>query len=284
MIGEILLVSIGLIGLIIATITDLKYREVPDFLNYFLITTGLSFRFVYSILSTDWLYFLYGLIGLGVAFLFGFILYVTKQWGGGDTKLLMSVGVIFATKPFFINGEDSLFLARMFLNIFLAGALYGIGYGVYLAIKNFDNFKKEFKRIMEGEKIRFIKKLSMTIAAIAFILVLMTKDYATKLILLGFVIFLIFYIYLWVFVKSVENACMFQLIPVNKLAEGDWVVDDVIKNKKVIYRKNKLAVDKRDILMFMKEGVKRVKIKGGIPFVPSFLIGTLFTLIWGSLV
>ena len=137
---------------------------------------------------------------------------------------------------------------------------------------------------MEGEKIRFIKKLSLAIAAIAFILVLIAEDYATKLILLGFVIFLVCYIYLWVFVKSVENACMFQLIPVNKLAEGDWVVEDVIKNKKVIYKQNKLAVDKRDILMFMKEGIKKVKIKGGIPFVPSFLIGTLFTLFWGSIV
>ena len=85
--------------------------------------------------------------------------------------------------------------------------------------------------------------------------------------------------YLYIFVKSVENACMFKIVPVSKLIEGDWVADDIIVNKKIIYNKTKLFVEKKDILMFIKYNVKKVKIKEGIPFVPSFLIGTLVTLI-----
>ena len=50
MFGDILLISLGLFGLLIATITDLKSREVPDYLNYFLISAGFGFRFFYSVL------------------------------------------------------------------------------------------------------------------------------------------------------------------------------------------------------------------------------------------
>ena len=279
---EIFLVSVGVIGLIIATITDIKSREVPDFLNYFLIITGLGFRFFYAIFLKDWVYFLYGLIGLGVAFLIGLTLYITKQWGGGDTKLLMALGVIFATRPFFIK-ENGIFLLSLFFNIFIAGAVYGICYGVYLAVKNRKEFTKEFKNILKSNKIRFIRKLSFIISIISLILFFLSNDLATRIILGFFIIFLVFYIYLWVFVKSVENACMFQLLPVVKLTEGDWVVDDVIVNKKIIYKKDKLAVEKKDILKFIKEGVRKVRIKTGIPFVPSFLIGTILTLIFGNI-
>jgi hypothetical protein len=82
----------------------------------------------------------------------------------------------------------------------------------------------------------------------------------------------------------VENACMFQVIPISKLTDGDWVVEDIKIKGKTLYKKERMTVNKKDVLTFMKEGVKRVRIKTGIPFVPSFLIGTLVSLIFGSLV
>ena len=280
MYGDILITSVALLALIIATITDLKSKEVPDYLSYLLIALGFSYRIFYSILNYDLYYFLYGLLGFGVTFLIGVCLYYSRQWGGGDTKLLMGLGIIFATPPYFI--QEKFFLLNLIFNIFLAGAIYGIFYGVYLAFKNKTKFLKELKRILEGSKIKFIRTFSFIISAILFILVLLSKDYATRIILFGFIIFLMFYIHLWIFVKSVENVCMFKTVQTSKLMDGDWVVEDVIAKKKLIYDKNKLSVEKKDILRFMKEGVKSVKIKDGIPFVPSFLIGTIVTLIFGS--
>ena len=277
MLEEILIISIALIGLIIATITDLKYREVPDYLNYFLIASGFSFRFFYSILSNNWVYFLYGLLGFGVGFLIGLLLYFSKQWGGGDAKLLMGLGVIFATKPYFIQ-DNTNFLLKLILYIFLSGAVYGVFYGVYLAFKHKNKFSAEFKKILRGDKIKFLRIFSFFISLILFALFLNSNDLATKLILLFFILFLLTYVYFWIFLKSIENICMFKIIPVSALEEGDWVIEDIIVNKKFLFNKNKLSVEKKDILRFMREGVKKVKIKVGIPFVPSFLIGTLLSL------
>jgi|SRR3989338_1852160 len=282
MFGDILLISLGLFGLLIATITDLKSREVPDYLNYFLISAGFGFRFFYSVLFENWFYFLYGVLGFLAAFCLGLLLYFTRQWGGGDTKLLMSIGVIFGSKPFFIEDEGVFFL-NLILGIFVTGAVYGFIYGVYLAIKNYKKFKDEFKEILKGEKIKVIRNISFIIAIVSFTLGFLTEDIATKIILIGFSLFLIFYIYFWIFVKAVENVCMYKVVNIEELTDGDWVVDDIYANKKLIYSKDKLGVEKKDILKFMKEGVKKVKIKYGVPFVPSFLIGTILTLIFGNI-
>ncbi len=282
MYGDILLVSLGILGLLIATFTDLKSREVPDYLNYFLISAGFGLRFFYSVLFNDWLYFLYGVFGFLAAFGLGMLFYFTRQWGGGDTKLLMSLGVIFGSKPFFIKDEGIFFL-NLVLSIFVAGAVYGLIYGIYLAVKNYKKFKEEFKIVLNGEKIKVIRNISFIVAVVSFILSFLSPDLATRIILIGFSLFLIFYVYFWIFVKAVENVCMFKVVNVDELTDGDWVVEDVYANKKLIYSKDKLGIEKKDILRFMKEGVKKVKIKYGIPFVPSFLIGTILTLVFGNL-
>jgi hypothetical protein len=194
----------------------------------------------------------------------------------------MALGVIFGTKPFFARDEGIFFL-NLVLSIFMVGAVYGLSYGIYLALKNRKKFKEEFKNVLNGEKIKIIKNISFIVGFICIILAFLSNDTATKIILISFAGFLIFYVYFWIFVKAVENVCMFSIITIDKLTDGDWVVDDVYVNKKLIYSKDKLAVDKNDILRFMKEGVKRVKIKSGIPFVPSFLIGTILTLIFGNI-
>ncbi|MEK6936563.1 MAG: A24 family peptidase [Nanoarchaeota archaeon] len=282
MLTDILLVSLGVFGLIIATITDLKWREVPDYLNYFLITAGFGLRFFHSALFDNWIYFLYGVLGFLAAFGIGIVFYFFRQWGGGDTKLLMSLGVIFGSRPFFIQDEGVFFLNLIF-SIFVTGAVYGLVYGIYLALRNFSKFKEEFNLVMKGEKIRIVKNISFLVALVSFILAYLSKDLATKIILISLSLFLIIYIYFWIFVKAVENVCMYKIVNVNELSDGDWVVDDVYANKKLIYDKNKLGVEKKDILKFMKEGVKKVRVKYGIPFVPSFLIGTVLTLIFGNL-
>ena len=99
MIVDWILVVAGLIGVIIATGFDIftKTREIPDFLNYGLIAIGLGVRAVYSIFTLDYLFFVYGLIGFGAFFIIANLMYYTKQWGGGDCKLLMGLGAIFGS-------------------------------------------------------------------------------------------------------------------------------------------------------------------------------------------
>src|SRR3989338_4002757 len=97
MIVDIILICVGLLGVIIAAISDIKTREVPNIVSYGLIFAGFCLRLIHSVVTHEWGYFLWGAVSFLVIFIVGNILYRTAQWGGGDTKLLMGVGIIFAT-------------------------------------------------------------------------------------------------------------------------------------------------------------------------------------------
>ena len=79
MIIDMILVAVGLAGSLAASVSDIKTREVPDWLNYSLIFSGLSIRLIFSLFSSKWSYFLFGELGFGLMFLFGYLLYLTKQ-------------------------------------------------------------------------------------------------------------------------------------------------------------------------------------------------------------
>ena len=85
--------------------------------------------------------------------------------------------------------------------------------------------------------------------------------------------------YLVTALKSTELACMYKQIQVDKLTEGDWIQNDVYKNKKIIYKVNPYGADKKSIDALKKAKIKQVLVKEGIPFVPPFLLGTILTLI-----
>ena len=97
MIIEYILVITALLWVLFASLSDIKTREVPDWLSYSLIAIGLGLRGINSIYLKDVWFFLYGLIGLTIMFGFGMLMYYTKQWGGGDSKLIMGLGAVFGS-------------------------------------------------------------------------------------------------------------------------------------------------------------------------------------------
>ena len=63
---QIILFSITFIALFLEAVTDIKTREVPDWINYGTIFAGIGIRTLYSSLTSDWIFLLYGLAGLGL--------------------------------------------------------------------------------------------------------------------------------------------------------------------------------------------------------------------------
>ena len=66
----ILMFCLAGILLCIGSYTDMKTREVPDYLTYGMIMIGIGLRFIYTILTGHWQYFLEGFWVLKKAFLF----------------------------------------------------------------------------------------------------------------------------------------------------------------------------------------------------------------------
>ena len=93
--------------------------------------------------------------------------------------------------------------------------------------------------------------------------------------------------YLWLGVKAVENSCMLKYVSPEKLTEGDWIAKDIKIGGKYIAGPKDLGIEKKQIKKLMelykKRKVKKVLIKEGIPFVPSFLIAFILTIIFGNL-
>ena len=273
------LVIVGLIWLIFATVSDIKKREIPDWLNYSLIAIGLGSRLIYSFIMKDFSFILYGLLGFAVFFVFANLMYYTKQWGGGDCKLLMGLGAMFGSYvPVFNFGLYHLaFLVTLIINIFVAGTVYGIIYSLFLGIKNFNKLKIELK------KRKFIEiKVSFIIILVLFILsYFIFSGWFFNLVIMLLVL-LLFCIILLSLLKVVEDVSLYKIIDVDKLVEGDWLAADVVKNNKIICKVRNIGLIKDDISKLKKSKIKKVLVKEGIPFVPGFLIGFLLSIIFGD--
>ena len=92
----------------------------------------------------------------------------------------------------------------------------------------------------------------------------------------GFLIFILPYFYLYA--KSVEEVCMIRKIKTKYLTEGDWLYSDIIIEGKKI-KSNWEGLSKRQLDLIQKKCKKKILIKYGIPFTPSFLLGYIVLLI-----
>ncbi len=254
----VVLLIITFVVLIIGTITDIKTREVPDWLNYSFIAAALGIRLIYSV-DGNWFILQSGIIGLGVTFLFASILYYSAQWGGGDSKLLMGMGAaIGITYPL---TTESLQLFWFFILLLFLGACYGIIWMIVLAVKHWSEFSSLFKKELAENK-----KLHLGLGIAALIL-LIPAIWVLWLMILP--LFMMGFFYLFLFVQIMEKRYFIKSVPVGNLTEGDWLVEEVLNNGKVILSKKTL--EKTDLTLLKKQKVKTVVIKEGIPFVPSFL-------------
>lgn len=273
--ADVILVVLGFVALVFASVNDVRTREVPDWLSYGLIVSGFGVRIFHSLVFSDIWYLLYGLIGFGVMLVIGLVMYYAKQWGGGDAKLVMGMGVAFASVF-----EGLSFLVGFWMNVLIFGALYGLAWSAYLALKNRKVFVMSLRGLLhEKGNMRFVS-LALVFAVVASIFFIHV-DYIKFAISLAALSF-IGYFYVSVFVRAVEDSCMYKWVPVSRLTEGDWVAKPVYVKGKLVCGPKDLGLEKYQITSLKKGKIKKVFVKEGIPFVPSFLISAVVTFIFGN--
>ncbi len=274
-----------IIGLIIGSIIDLKKREVPDLLNYFLITIGIMFGLVTSIVLWNPWPILSSIGGLIGGYLFGALMFYTGQWGGGDAKMLMGIGAIIGMPiigPMSIAQGTLPLFATLILSILFAGAVYCMGFMVYLLIKKQKEIKQYLKK--PKQKIKFQKykiilaSIITVILAISFIprleIIQPTLLIIASMILLGGIAIITS--------KIIEKVCMIKSIPVNELTEGDWIVKDILVKGKKICGPKDLGITLEQIEELKKHHIKEIVVKEGIPFIPGFLLGYIVIVVFGN--
>ena len=135
-------IIVSIIGLLIATYTDLKERIVPNKLNYSLAILGLIIFGIYSITFNEPSFFLFSFIGMCWGFFFGWILWKIGIFAGGDVKLFMGLGALNPLTPALLNmgifdtGPLFLFPIMLFVYSLIAFFPYGMIFVLYKLTKN----------------------------------------------------------------------------------------------------------------------------------------------------
>ncbi len=280
--------AVILAALIFAGVNDLRTREVPDWLSYGLIFSGVGIALIRSLIFSDFVFLAYSLAGLGVFVALACLLFYTGQWGGGDSKLLMGVGSLlglkFSLSAPFVSAEQQ--IVAFLSNLVVVALFYGLACSVVLAVVHREAFWRSFRRQIHASKLAVRVSLALAAALLAFVL-LFTDDLFMKFISAAFVLISLVTVCLWLFVKAVESCCMYKRILPEKLVEGDWLAEDVKVSKRLVLAKKETGITKDQIALLIRlkrqKKLKTVLVKEGIPFVPSFLIAFVLTAWLGNI-
>ena len=245
-----------LIGIVVASLQDLKRREVDNWLNLFLLVASFVFVFYVAIFNKDVTIVFRAGFALVIMFAFMNLFYYGRVFAGGDAKLLVAMTVFFVGVTFYgtlIN------IGIFLLFLMLAGSVYGLVYSFVLYVKDFERVNEKIKELL------FFRGIWYLVFGICVLMLLGFIDF------LFFVVgcFVVLAFLLYVFAKGLEMISMVKVVSGKDLREGDWLVSDVKVGKRVIKADwDGLSLEDIDLL----KGRRKIKIKDGLPFVPAFLI------------
>ncbi|MDD5181737.1 MAG: A24 family peptidase [Candidatus Nanoarchaeia archaeon] len=269
MIFELIVLGLAFVVLIVASINDLKTREVPDYVSYMLLGIAIILRLLWFVAEGNANIILWAPISFSVLFLFSYLMYRAGQWGGGDVKVMMGLSVLLSwfpwgTLPFFVD---------FFLNSLIIGAFYGLISVCLIGILHWDKLRKQLLTV------DYVLLPAIVIAVIlVFRFVPLLFAILISLIIVAVGLFRYF--------RVIESNFLNKEIDVEQLTEGDWLLHDVKVGGKNVVKKRDVGLlteDLKKLRQLKRQGkLKKVSIKVGIPFVPAFLISLIVTLAFGN--
>ncbi|MBU0758436.1 MAG: A24 family peptidase [Nanoarchaeota archaeon] len=283
---DILIVLVCFAALAVASIMDLITREVADWLNFSLIASGIGINLILSIYFLDKNYILNSVFGLIFSVAIGYLMFYTGQWGGGDSKMIMGLGALIG-----LSLSWDAMLLKFYANILFAGAFYGLFWVFVLAFVHWKKIIKEVAKIYRGKMFRIIRVALGSMIILFLVVILLTPVYIinSEMKIAFYVLLATLFMmqHMWAFVKAIEKSAMIKLTPIGLLTEGDWIVKDVVIDGKRICGPKDLGIEKQQIDELVKlknEGkIKKILVKNGIPFIPSFLLAFIYTIIFKNI-
>ena len=279
---NIVVVIVALIVMIVGSVTDFQKREVADWVNYGLFFAAIGLRLLYSAVTLNPMVLVDGFMGFLFFTLLGMLMFYSGQWGGGDTKMIIGLGTLFGLSlfPFNIyNVSNSLIIAFIVNSIFL-GSFYGFAWSAVLTFNNMEKFLVQWKRA--SSQLLIFKIMVLLFAFFLVILSMFMINFRLMLIPLAVISILMLYTY--IYTQTIEKTCMVKMLPPSKVTEGDWINKEVKVKGKYICGPKDLGISKKQIALLKKLRVKKIPVKIGIPFVPSFLLGFIAVMLVGNII
>ncbi len=250
----------------LSSLFDIRTREVPEFLLYTLIFGSvllMLFRAVYAGSISTIEYFPLSLIAL---FGFSYLMYVMGQWAGGDVQIMLGLSFVFTSVSLTSNTS----FISLFINIMVAGGIYGLFGTLVLGVLKYSKLKKYFKSydfpLIAGGAVAVVS---------AYLLLPFPLEFFVPAIL--FLLIAMRYMYL------ISTTVVFVKTGTSKLIEGDWIAEDVKDaDGRTILRPKSTGLTKHDIDKLKSNKIEEVLVKTGLPFIPGIFLGVLITVLFGN--
>lgn len=259
---ELLLFAIALIGSLACGLYDLKTSNVPDSVCVLMIASAILLHSFYGLSTGDFSNLINSFLFGGLFLAFGLLMYFTGQWGGGDGELLVAIGFLVPT--FSSVSTFFPFAISFFINTFFIGAIYSIGYSLFLAYRNPKIGKNFFNNIGNSRMSIFL--LLIICVSISFLL--------TSQFILAVLSFFIFVLIVFQRFSKIIEESFYRKIPSRDLKVDDMLGEDIPSLR--LYKKRIKGLTENQIKKIRR--IKRyVIIREGIRYGIVFPLSLLFT-------
>jgi Flp pilus assembly protein protease CpaA len=270
--------------LFLAAIFDLKTTEVPDSVSIVGVLGGIILHFMASLSAgfdintllnfslilhnpVSWIQALgdplLWSLGVGLAFsIYGWGIYFLGMWGGADAFAMSVLG--FAA-PYSLTGFGLIHSVDLFLNIMIAGFLYTIVFAFYQASKQPEVWKDTWDQIKKQEK-----RVSAEIVGAG--LIGFIGEYTGSFNGLFYFGFFLLLIFLYRFLKNIQDNLLSKEIPVSELEGGEVLAAEEEEGGMIV------GITEEEIQELDQD---TVEIREGIRFIPVFPIALLMTDVLG---
>jgi len=284
---ELVLVFLTIVAITIASYTDLKdkKREIPNWVSWGLVGVGILGHAVISLTRWSFTPLFYSLAAAVIFFAIANITFYAGFWGGGDAKLLIGVAAAVPVYPLLLSNyfNPALapwpFLLSLTMNIVILGSAYGLLYMIFKAAVNLKKFGKEFLHWEKKIRLRYF------FLPLLLIPILFLTDWMLAPTLALLIAFIPAVPTLFIFSRAIEKVLVYEQ-KVSELVPGDRPVKNIRQGGKKVYARRIIGLTEEDIkrIKSMCGAGTKIKLRDGIPYTPSFLIGLLFTLIAGDII
>jgi hypothetical protein len=269
--------------LAIASLIDLKTGEIPEKISHGLFLSLIFLSLIPVVYLKNIMYILTPLTLSIIFFIISAVLFYLGQWGGGDVKLMASIGWILGLLSIsnyqWPNMSLMPYSIAYWINMAFLSLPYVVIYTVALGLIQpavFKRFASQFK----DPKIIFITTFSFTpfIAAHFYGILIL------KLIYTLIPVFTLATIYL----KTCESVALMREIRISDLKVADIVADDIIVDgEKIASKRNIEGVTEEQVKKIIELSAQgkipeKIKIKWGVKFAPILLAALLATIYVGN--
>ena len=91
---ELIPAGVAVAGSCVAIYTDMRWRIIPNKLNFPMTIFGVAFYLLLGLNNGDLITAISGALGAAICFVIGYALWLTGGWAGGDVKLFTALGAL----------------------------------------------------------------------------------------------------------------------------------------------------------------------------------------------